>query len=1115
MQKIFTKPFFWIPFVVLSLLGIAFTVKYFSTAFAIINVKLDMNRSQALEKAATVATQLHLGPDGYRQSASFETDEETQNFVELEGGGKKAFADMIHDRFYSPYTWKVRHFKEFEKNETVLFFKPDGTPYGFEEKLSENAKGAALESEQARLVAEKSAQEDWHIVLSEYTLIETSKEVQPSERIDHTFTYERPDVHVGKGHYRLKLVISGDKLTEFTHSVKIPEAFTLRYKEMRSANDNIAKGANMVVMVLYQLGACLIGLFLLSRRRLIIWKTPVVLAITISALDALVTINQLPLAWMHYNTALSLNGFVLKFIISLLFQFLYMSVLVSFVFMAAESLTRVALGNQPRLWESWSTQSASSFAILGRTMAAYLMPSIYLAYGVAFYLVTIQWFGWWWPSGEIADPNILATYLPWLSPIVKSLGAGSIEECLFRAVPLASAILIGRRFGNKWIWLIATLIIQAIIFGAAHANYPAQPAYARIAELFFPYVVNGLIYLRFGLLPVIVAHFTYDTVLFALPLFVSTAAGAWMNQGMIIVLAAIPLLVVMRARLKMGRWHMLPESLLNSSWQPEKSDEQTEYEPVIADKIITFTQKTKGIMLIAGVVGAALWLYGTQFKQDGQPLPLTRSAAMQTAHDALQNRSVAVPPSWMLLPSVAGNYTDNTDTELMHEFIWQHGDKKTYQSLLGTYLPPARWTMRLVTWTGDETQKSEAYEMSITKSDALYRLRHQLPESATGLELTESEARLIAYDEIEKTFHVHAQELKEVSAVAVKHPMRKDWTFIFADTAPIALDQGQARIGVEVAGNQIVDSERYIHVPEDWQRDHYNKKSIFKYIGILCTMFLYLLLCLGLAAALKKTNIQSLLSKKTAMYAGALALMYLVKIVNMWPYLIANFYTSEPFFHQAFLAVGMLSIVALCKAGGFGLIIARINSWKKSYVSLPYGTSLLYGICAGTCATGVYALLHKLAPSWGPVWANYAQLPAYIPCIGIIIESLSLYINITMLILLLYIIMDHICKTWSDNKKISIPVCITFGILTTNVAEIESILFWLLSGVVVGLMLWAIYHVIAHYDRCVIPIAVGIFIIGQLIQQALFNAYPTAFLGNILACVCILAVSYLWSKKLQ
>ena len=57
---------------------------------------------------------------------------------------------MLRERLYAAYPWRVRHFKEGETNETTIRFTPDGRPYGFVEKLKEDAPGAALDAAAAR-----------------------------------------------------------------------------------------------------------------------------------------------------------------------------------------------------------------------------------------------------------------------------------------------------------------------------------------------------------------------------------------------------------------------------------------------------------------------------------------------------------------------------------------------------------------------------------------------------------------------------------------------------------------------------------------------------------------------------------------------------------------------------------------------------------------------------------------------------------------------------------------------------------------------------------------------------------------------------------------------------
>src|SRR6185295_8376821 len=177
---------------------------------------------------------------------------------------------------------------------------------------------------------------DWHIDFTPYQLAESSKEVRPGGRTDHTFVYERQDARLGEGRYRLRLVVGGDKLTELTHFVQVPEAFSRRYAEMRSSNDGISAFASIAV-VGYLIGFCGVGLFFMTRQRWVIWRQPVMWALLIAALTSAETFNMWSLAWMDYDTAIPASGFALRQVATAVGMFILMTVLLSVSFMAAET----------------------------------------------------------------------------------------------------------------------------------------------------------------------------------------------------------------------------------------------------------------------------------------------------------------------------------------------------------------------------------------------------------------------------------------------------------------------------------------------------------------------------------------------------------------------------------------------------------------------------------------------------------------------------------------------------------------------------------------------------------------------------------------------------------
>ncbi len=692
------RPLFWILITALSLACIAITYKFFTRAFPIASVDLKVDRAHVLASARDLAQTYNWGPTNYRQATSFGSDSEVQTYVELEVGGTEAFNQMITGTLYSPFTWTVRHFKEGETNETKVAFKPDGTPYEFLETIAESEPGAKLLPVQARTLAEKKAVADWGVNFNEYTIVESSQEVRPNGRADHTFVYERPDVLIGQGRYRLRLTVTGDKLTELVHFIKIPERFSLRYAEMRSANMTIRTVARIAMSLLYILLGCCIGLFLLRRQGWVIWKGAALWALLIWILGLFDSVNSLPLSWMQYDTAMSAHNFLMQYSISSLMESLSWLLVFFLSITAAESLTRRAFGHHIQLWNFWTPSVASSLPAFGRTVGGYLMISFDFAYVTIFYAVVIAILGWWVPSDPLINPNILATYLPWFGPIADSLQAGFWEECLFRAVPLSCAALIGQRFGKRNAAIAIALVLQALVFGAGHAHYAVQPAYARVIELFLPSLFWGTIYLIYGLVPVIISHVMYDLILMAMPLFISSAAGSWMDQGAVIMWGAIPLLIVLYFRFKRGAWNILSDADYNKSWQP--SQQQFERSAVSETPIFSLTKKNMLLIAAVGVGALLVWIFATSFKQDAPPLRITRTQALENAQQVLAEKNLG--SSWKTLPLIFETVDQN------NRYVWQEGGKEAYRNLITSwYLPAPQWMVRVATFTGDLEERAE------------------------------------------------------------------------------------------------------------------------------------------------------------------------------------------------------------------------------------------------------------------------------------------------------------------------------------------------------------------------------------------------------------------------
>ncbi len=1128
----FRKPLIWVVVVAASLGGVFFASRYFSSAYPIVSLDLRMNREEALARARDISGRLQFPPEGYREVASFSGDQFTQNFIELEGGGTAVLRSVIASGLHHPFTWTVRHFKPGETRETRISFTPQGLPWGFTVKLPENEKGAALDADPARKIAEDAAVSGWQVDLGPYQLVEKSRDVRPGGRVDHTFTYERSDARIGEGRYRLALVVSGDRLTELRRFIKVPEAFSRRYEQMRSANDLISIIDSASLVVLYFVGGCGVGLFFLLRKRWVLWRKPLFWGVLIAFLQLLAGVNDWPLSWMGYDTAVSAESFTAQRIAQLVLLFAVYVVVFTLSFMAAESLSRRAFPHHLQQWKLWSGGIANSKAVLGRTVGGYLLVGVFFAYDVFLYLAASKTLGWWTPSDALIQPDILSAYFPWLSPIAVSAQAGFWEESLFRAVPLAGAALLGDRFGKRKWWIAGAMIVQALIFGGGHAAYLNQPAYARVVELIIPSLGFGLIYLWFGLLPGILLHFTFDVVWFALPLFVSTAPGIWWDRILVILATLIPLWIVFGSRLRAKGWSEAPEACLNRAWVPLEAQKPAGIETPAAPQYKS-AGALRHALPVAGLLGLLAWVFAGHFRTDAPPLTVSRGQAEALAQRTLEEHGVNLPAPWQELALLESQPGPG------HRFVWQTAGKEAYQGLMGQYLAPPHWRIRFVRFEGDVAARAEEYQVFIDSARGAYRFRHALAEDTPGKSLAENDARLLAHGALQRQFQVDPSLLKEVSADSSKLKARTDWVFTFSDDRGVKIAPGEKRIAVQIAGDQVADAYRFVFTPEQWNRQDRDRQVLPSIINLSSIAVFALIALAGAVAAIVGWSRKQFVVSTFLLLLAALFAIRVVDFVNSLPTFEAQFSTAQPFAVQLFIIVLAGIVGTLVLAGVAGLIggyvhptlgdrrravgdftpggeLSAVEPAPGSAVSgLRAAPDVLAGASIGCLAAGLAALGAAFGPSSAPSWADYAPLAARIPVLLAAFGPLGRYLVQSVVLLLILVWLDRYTVRWTKRKPLFAALLVLLGFAVAGMGTVETVGGWLTSGLVTGGLLLICCWIMLRISLHAAIYALAAFEVCGVLKAGFAAAWPWSLTAAIAAAVLVAAASLCLARILR
>jgi hypothetical protein len=1111
------RPAFWVAYVVVAIAALALAWRLAPAALPLVELDITMTRAEALAKAAALAAERKLAPDGARSAIVFNHDVETQNYVELEGGGKPAFAALVAGRAYSPFWWDVRLFRPGTIEEVLIRFKPDGRLDGFTRRVAEtyvrDETTKALAPEAALELARKRAVADWNVDFAPYHMLEQSQQTLPTGRVDHRFVYERDD-RLGEARIRLQLLVIGDELMQVQPFVHIPESFSRRFQEMRSANNTIASVASIAAGVLYGIVGCVLGALWLLRQHWLVWKPSLAAGLVVGALLGATVLANSASAWFVFSTAQDESNFWVRQAGMAALAFIGGGLLLGEVFMAAEGLARRAFPDHPQLWRLWSRGAGGTAEIAGRTAGGYLFLPLELALIATFYYATNRWLGWWQPSESLTDPNILASAIPALTPISIALQAGFMEECVFRAVPLAMGALIGARYGRRRLGIAIAFVLQAVVFGAAHANYPGLPAYSRLVELLVPSMLWAAIFLRYGLLPTILLHALFDLALISIPLFLIDAPGAWLQRGMVIAAGLVPALVILVRRAQAGAWTALPAALRNRGWLPVVPPAAAPEAAPVASAIGRRAATLQRAVPWLGLAGLAAWIAFTPLRADAPPLPLTRAEAEAIATAALAQRGVQLAPPWQTM-SVARSAVQEGNQRGWHAFVWREGGPDVYRARMGSALAPTLWEVRFARFEGDVADRAEEWRVAVTGDGQVRQVLHQLPEDRPGARLDRAAAQALAENALRSRLGVDPAALALRSADETQRPGRGDWIFAYADPSlPVGKD-GEARMHVAIAGDEVALAGRGIFVPEAWRRaeaEAEGKREFARIVsaGIIAVAALAALVYAVMAWSRGRSD------RRAFVRVGIVSfLLVVLGVANQWPAVVFQLRTAEPVANQ--LAMSVLGPLAGGLAIGLllGLLAGVGGHYARRQATVPVAGRLpgwILGIAAACVTAGIAASLTAIVRPDMPLWPDLKPAMAAWPWFAAVTSGFGI-VPVLAITLFLLSVVDRATAGWTRRMVPAALALVAFGVAAAIISG-QSVGHALLQGTVEGLTTFTFAWLVLRYDLRSVPAFVATGLVLEGAKAAAVAATAAAWMWFALASAVLVALAWVATREL-
>ena len=271
------------------------------------------------------------------------------------------------------------------------------------------------------------------------------------------------------------------------------------------------------------------------------------------------------------------------------------------------------------------------------------------------------------------------------------LQAATFEECIFRAFPVGAAVWYGRRratlAARPRLLLFAAFAAQVVVFAGAHANYPGQVwgvAHVQVMRRAFPptytshaacvrssggadgavcrawinvftvcmlgltrrCAIRPLLTCcgdRHGLFAPVVAHFVYDLVWVAMPLFLVVGRSefaVWAGQALVVALGMLPLAVCVWQRLRQ-RERDSGSTTENAAYLPPTATADTPAPRSIMASNQAPTARASRLLAVAAVGAVGLLVcFGVGHPTDVPQVRISRSAAILRASDAIGTAAV-------------------------------------------------------------------------------------------------------------------------------------------------------------------------------------------------------------------------------------------------------------------------------------------------------------------------------------------------------------------------------------------------------------------------------------------------------------------------------------------
>ncbi len=783
----------------------------FTRAFPEASINFRVTGEEAKGIAARALEARGFPLDDFRRLVLFDHDGDAKTYLERTLGLAQA------NREYQSlpiWRWTVRFVRPLERQEYLVNVDPAGRVSGFRRLLPEKAAARDPGDDAARRIAEEA----FRLTFGEdpadrdrFRFVEATSERRPA-RIDRTFVFESERFRHGEGALRYVVEVQGDRAGRCSAFYRVPEMWKDAYRRLRSKNE---AASAVATLGLFLTGLAVVAVFLERiRRRDVRWKTALAFGGTGFVLQLAASLNELPVVLFDYDTTQSWGNTVIRAVMGGFGGAAVLAVVLVLLVAAGEPLYREGCPDRLALGRLFSLRALGTRSVFRGLLLGWTLTALFVAYQVLFF-VGAEKLGAWAPA-EIPYSNLLGTRLPWLAVLLAGFVPATTEELSSRMF----SIPFMRRFAPAWV----AVVLPAFIWGFAHSAYPNQPFWIRGVEVGMAGIVIGIVFLRAGIFPLLVWHFTVDAVYTALILVRSSSPTLVVTGALAGGLLLLPLLAAFVLAVKRGGF--LPEEYLSNRSVGSAPASEPRSEPIEAAR-----PRSRPFMMVAGVAAVALGLLVAGrlalphfFFGQGEEFRLDRRAALE--HAAAFIRAAGDDPdgyvvaafSASALPSLDSSAETAVDTipysysDLAERWLLDRGGTSLLSTWAFRILPGRVWQVRFLRF-GD---RHSWWVVVDGRSGRIVSFRRSFPEEEAGARPDEGAARE-GGNAVLRARGLDPSLFSIVSVKSEERKTRRDHRIVYESLVERAGD-APLRVAVELAGVVPTAIATALKLPEEWVR---------------------------------------------------------------------------------------------------------------------------------------------------------------------------------------------------------------------------------------------------------------------------------------------------------